>query len=93
MAQHYTDEEKASVRMHSPMSAFTFYLDDVTKLEVLKKLRELGVDGKKGSLAATIRVLLSIFAQQEDVALDQMIAERIKQEYLFTTKKNKRSSM
>lgn len=71
------------------MSAVTFYLDDLTKLGVLKRLRALGLDTEKGSLSATIRVLLQEFA----TGTDDTITARIEEEYLFTTKKNKRSSM
>jgi len=88
-----TPEEKRAVRLHSSMSPFTLYIDDVTKLEVLKKLKYLGIDTAKGSVAATIRVLLSYFAENNDEAFNEKMVERIKEEYLFTTKKNKRSTM
>jgi len=42
-------------------------------------------------LSATIRVLLNEFA--EDTSAESSIVEKIKNEYLFTTKKNKRSSL
>lgn len=78
-----------TIREHSSMSAFTFYLDDLTKMRVLRRLRELGLDTKKGSLSATIRVCLNDFAMSDD----DSIKERIEQEYILTTKKNKRSTM
>ena len=85
-----TEQEKL-LRENSRMSAFTLYIDDLTKLKTLLKLKELGIDTKKGSMAATIRVLLNYFA---DNKFDEIIqADAIKAEYLFTTKKNKRSSL
>lgn len=84
-----TEQEK-QLRTHSKMSAFTFYLDDVTKLAVMHKLKELGLDTAKGSLSATIRVLLQEFAT---LTPTPTLAEKIKQEYLFTTRKNKRSTL
>lgn len=86
-----TDYEKQMIRANTSMSAFTFFLDDMTKLEVLKKLKELGIEQKKGSLSATIRVLLSKFAKGDFDSLD--LVKVIETEYLFTTKKNKRSSL
>lgn len=77
------------LRAASNMSAFTFYLDDLTKLEVLKKLKTLGVDQKKGSLSATIRVLLREFANNNT----EIDTAKIEAEYLFTTTKNKRSTL
>lgn len=88
-----TQEEKRAIRLHSSMSPFTLYIDDVTKLEVMKKLKYLGIDTAKGSIAATIRVLLSHFVENNDAQFDEMMTRRIKEEYLFTTKKNKRSTM
>ncbi len=43
-----------TLREHSSMSAFTFYLDDLTKLRVLQRLKALGLDTAKGSISATI---------------------------------------
>ena len=89
-----TNEEKRFVREHTRMKAFTFMLDDVTKLEVLKKLKAIGVDTKKGSISALIRVLLNEFVEVHagDPVMSEL-ARKIKEEYIFTTKKNKRSSM
>jgi hypothetical protein len=81
------------LRMHSKMSAFTFYIDDLTKLSVIKKLKTLGIDEKKGSISATIRVLLRLFAEHNLDIWECDIVDLIKDEYLFTTKKNKRSSL
>lgn len=88
-----TSEQKNELREHMSMRAFTFYLDDITKLEVLTKLRENGCDQKKGTLAALIRVLLSEFAAATDPTYTNSIFCKVEQEYLFTTKKNKRSNM
>ena len=75
----------------SNMSAFTFYLDDMTKLKVLKKLKAAELTQEKGTLSATIRVLLNLFA---DGSFDSIIVnDMIEQEILLTTKKNKRSSL
>lgn len=89
-----TEQEKSALREISAMKPFMFYLDDVTKLEVLRKLREQGCDTKKGSLSALIRVLLSQFAAipDGDPRLDKIIAS-VQEEYMFTTKRNKRSTM
>lgn len=86
------DEEK-KLRNHMAMSQFCFYLDDLTKLKVLQKLSSINYDGKKGTLAATIRVLLNMFAEGRFNDQLNYIVEEIKAEALFTTKKNKRSSM
>lgn len=88
-----TEEQKKHLREVSNMKAFTFYLDDITKMTVLRKLRELGVDTKKGSLSALIRVLLTEFAENDNSVYDEYIATRVQEEYLFTTKKNKRSTL
>lgn len=89
-----TKEQKKELREHSRMKAFTFMLDDITKLEVLKKLKAIGLDTKKGSISALIRVLLNHFAETPagDPVMDELVKE-VKKEYLFTTKKNKRSTM
>lgn len=73
------------------MSAFTFYLDDMTKLSTLKKLRHAGLIQDKGAISATIRVLLNLYAANK---LDAIITnDMIEEEVLLTTKKNKRSSL
>lgn len=82
-----TDDK--TLREHSKMSPFTFYLDDLTKLKVLQRLHSLGLDTEKGSISATIRVCLNDFA----MSTDDTIKERIEREYILTTKKNKRSTL
>lgn len=86
-----TDEQKKYLRTKTAMSPFNFMLDDVTKMEVVQKLIDLGLWTAKGTLSALIRVLLSEFAKNPNVSQD--IIDKVKEEYLFTTKKNKRSSM
>lgn len=86
-------ETKNELRKAMPMKAYTLYIDDVTKLEVIKKLKKIGMDTAKGSLAATIRVMLSLFANDKLGIPDDEMALLITDEYLFTTKKNKRSSL
>ena len=84
--------EEKELRIHSTMHAFTFYLDDITKAKVLRKLQSLGLqDLGKGTLSACIRVLLRVFAETD--LLDSNIAEQIAEEYILTTKKNKRSTL
>lgn len=89
-----TNEHEKELREHSRMKAFTFMLDDITKLKVLKKLKALGLDTKKGSISALIRVLLNEFAEVHagDPVMSEL-AKKVKEEYIFTTKKNKRSTM
>mgnify|MGYP000913443166 CR=1 FL=1 len=77
------------IRENMSMTQTSFYLDDLTKLRVIRRLKALGLDTDKGTMSATIRVLLRRFTEQKD---DTLIDE-IKNEYLFTTKKNKRSTM
>jgi hypothetical protein len=76
------------------MRAFTFMLDDVTKVKLVKRLREAGCDSEKGTLSALIRVLLNEFAElpDDDPVLIYLLLE-VEKEYLYTTKKNKRSTM
>jgi hypothetical protein len=88
-----TEEQIAFLRQNTNMKLFNFYLDDVTKLIVLQKMRTLGLDGKKGTLAALIRVLLNEFAESDDVHHDSIIKYKVEDEYLLTTKKNKRSKL
>lgn len=88
-----TEQEKREIQEHSRMKAFTFMLDDITKLEVLKKLRENGQDTKKGTLSALIRVLLRQFAETDSPEWEDVVYQQVEEEYLFTTKKNKRSTM
>ena len=69
-------------------------LDDVTKLLVLQKLKENGLDTKKGTISALIRVLLNYFTDLiPDDPTFEYIVQKVEEEYLFTTKKNKRSTM
>lgn len=87
-------EEDKKIREMTPMKLFNFYLDDLTKLAVLKRLRERGLDStKKGTFSALIRVLLIQFATTDCVEWVELTCEQVEEEYLFTTKKNKRSTL
>jgi hypothetical protein len=88
-----TDHERER-REHTTMKLFNFYLDDITKLKVTQKLTELGLDTKKGTMSALIRVMLDYFAEliNDDPTLEYIL-RRIEEEYVLTTKKNKRSSL
>lgn len=88
-----TTYDKQTIREHSNMRPFMFYLDDVTKLQVLQKLRENGLDTKKGTLSALIRVLLTQFAESDLPEWIELVCSQVEQEYVFTTKKNKRSKL
>ena len=89
-----TNEHKRELREHMSMKAFTFMLDDVTKMLVLQKLRENNLDTKKGTISALIRVLLNSFTDLiPDDPTFEYIVQQVEEEYLFTTKKNKRSTM
>lgn len=88
-----TDHER-ELREHMTMKLFNFYLDDLTKMKVLHKLTELGLDTKKGTFSALIRVMLDYFTDliDDDPTLEYIL-RRIEEEYVLTTKKNKRSSL
>ena len=88
-----TDNER-ELREHMTMKLFSFYLDDLTKVKVLHKLTELGLDTKKGTLSALIRVLLTYFAEliNDDSTLEYILRQ-IEEEYVLTTKKNNRSKL
>lgn len=88
-----TPEQKQDIRENSVMKPFMFYLDDVTKLEVLKKLKANGIDTAKGSLSALIRVLLRQFAETDSPEWEEVVIAQVQDEYIFTTKKNKRSKL
>lgn len=91
-----TDEFKVIVvsdriiRENMSMTQTSFYLDDLTKLRVIRRLKALGLDTNKGTISATIRVLLRRFTEHKE---DATLVDEINSEYLFTTKKNKRSTM
>lgn len=89
-----SDKDKQTIRENTSMKLFNLYLDDVTKLDVLQKLKKTGLDTQKGALSALIRVLLRHFAELPlgDPAMTELIAE-VQKEYIFTTKKNKRSKL
>ena len=76
------------------MSLFTLYIDENTKLAVQQRRSMLVPDANKGTMAAPIRVLLRDFVSLpfDDSLLDSY-KEAIEEEYLYTTKKNKRSKL
>ena len=86
-------KEKQMLRAHSTMKLVAFNLDDITKLAVLKRLKENGLDTKKGTLSALIRVLLTQFAESDSPEWIEYTCNLVEQEYIFTTKKNKRSTL
>lgn len=86
--------DKKALRDTSTMKLFNFYLDDPTKREVIQKLEDTGFDTKKGTLSALIRALLNFFVEldQDDETYTKIIVDTY-EEYLYTTTKNKRSSL
>ena len=88
------NEQDKMLRERTSMKLFNFYLDDLTKLAVLKRLRLNGLDStKKGTFAALIRVLLRQFAETNNPEWIEAVCNDVEEEYLFTTKKNKRSTL
>lgn len=88
-----TENDKRVLRESTNMRLFNFYLDDVTKLECLRKLRENGIETEKGALSALIRVLLNQFANSDLPEWVEMTCNQVYEEYVLTTKKNKRSKL
>lgn len=76
------------------MQLCTFYLDDETKLAVEQRLSMLVPDTKKGTMAALLRVLLREFVALpfDDHSLTSL-QEKLEAEYVYSTKKNKRSKL
>lgn len=79
--------------MSENMQIFNFYIDEDTKLKAQLKLCEIGVVGEKGALAALIRVLLREFIDARDPATLSHIAQKVQENYTYTTKRNKRSRL
>jgi len=84
------------------MSAFTMWIDDITKLGALKRMRRMGVQCPERSMAALIRVLINEFAKdgdtsvipaQENSQIERQIKDLIDKEYILTAGKNKRSNL
>lgn len=75
------------------MKIFNLYIDDDTKLDALLKLKENNLDTDKGSLSALIRTLLRFYASNEFDAIKTKLHRQVREEYLYTTGKNKRSSL
>lgn len=76
------------------MQLYAFYVDDETKLAVEQRLSMLVPEAKKGAMAALIRVLLREFVALpfDDVSLTSL-QEKLEAEYVYSTKKNKRSKL
>lgn len=76
------------------MQLYAFYVDDETKLAVEQRLSMLVPDTKKGAMAALLRVLLREFVALpfDDVSLTSL-QEKLEAEYIYSTKKNKRSKL
>lgn len=76
------------------MQLYAFYLDDETRLAVEQRLSMLVPDAKKGAMAALIRVLLREFVALpfDDHSLTSL-QEKLEAEYVYSTKKNKRSRL
>lgn len=76
------------------MELYAFYLDKETKLAVEQRLSMLAPDANKGTMAALLRVLLREFvALPFDDASLTSLQEKIEAEYIYSTKKNKRSKL
>jgi hypothetical protein len=88
-----TEQEKKVIREGTNMKLFNFYLDDLTKYDVIIKLKEEGLETTKGTLSALIRTLLGIYANGEHPNLDRLVREKVLNEYELTNKKNKRSKL
>lgn len=76
------------------MKICNFYLDDDTKYLVQAKIASLPIEATKGCLAATIRALLKVFiATDNKIIVESGLLDSIINEYVTTTKKNKRSKL
>ena len=76
------------------MQLYVFYVDDETKLAVEQRLSMLVPEAKKGAMAALLRVLLREFvALPFDDASLTSLQEKLEAEYVYSTKKNKRSRL
>lgn len=70
---------------------FNFYLDDDVKYAAMDKLTRVCGEHSKGQLASLIRVMLTDFALTPDEQVSNELVEKIKQEYVYNTSKNKRT--
>lgn len=76
------------------MQLYAFYVDEQTRLTVEQRLSMLVPDVKKGAMAALLRVLLREFvALPFDDASLTSLQEKLEAEYIYSTKKNKRSKL
>lgn len=72
-------------------SLFNFYLDDNIKTKAIEKLNNSLGEENKGMLSAYLRVVISDFVKEPNISKE--LADKIKQEYSYSTKKNKRSKL
>lgn len=72
-------------------SLYNFYIDDELKAEVAKQLELHCGKQEKGQMAALIRVLLKQFVGTAKP--DPLLIAAIEAEYVYSTKKNKRSKL
>lgn len=77
----------------SQMKMTTLYIDESTLAKVQSRLASLNIEAPKGAVAATVRVMLRLFADTLPVPPAQELAALIEAEYTYTTKKNKRSKL
>lgn len=70
---------------------FNFYLDDDVKYAAMDKLTRVCGEYSKGQLASLIRVMLTDFTLTPDEQVSNELVEKIKQEYVYNTSKNKRT--
>lgn len=88
-----TEEQKLQLRCVTEMELTNFYIDPLTKCDLLRKLRQLGLQEEKGAFSATIRVLLQYFADNKFDGIIDDIHTSIRREVLLTKSKSKRSTL
>ena len=72
-------------------SLFNFYLDDDVKTKAIEKLNSSLGEENKGMLSSYLRVVISDFVKEPNISKE--LGDKIKQEYSYSTKKNKRSKL
>lgn len=77
----------------SQMKMTTLYVDENTLAKVQSRLAALNIEAPKGAVAATVRVMLRLFADNRPLPPPQELAALIDAEYTYTAKKNKRSKL
>ena len=91
--ENLTEEQKVQLRCVTEMELTNFYIDPLTKVDMLRKLRQLGLQDEKGAFSATIRILLSYFADNKFDGIIDDIHTAIRREILLTKSKSKRSTL